>query len=73
MAGFINKEQELTRLTKEIEKLKGEIVRIEHKLSNEAFITKAPEQVMLKSGKKCRGYLDNIEKLQQQYQAIEML
>lgn len=73
MAGFINKEQELTRLTKEIEKLKGEIVRIENKLSNEAFITKAPEQVIAKEREKMQGYLDNIEKLQQQYQAIEML
>ncbi|QEH21136.1 valine--tRNA ligase [Histophilus somni] len=73
MAGFINKEQELTRLTKEIGKLKGEIVRIENKLSNEAFITKAPEQVIAKEREKMQGYLDNIEKLQQQYQAIEML
>ncbi len=73
MAGFINKEQELTRLTKEIEKLKGEIVRIENKLSNEAFITKAPEQVIAKEREKMQGYLDNIEKLQQQYQAIETL
>lgn len=55
MAGFINKEQELTRLTKEIEKLKGEIVRIENKLSNEAFITKAPEQVIAKEREKNAG------------------
>ena len=46
MAGFINKEAELARLTKEIEKYQNEVKRIESKLSNEAFVAKAPEAVI---------------------------
>ncbi|TCT15123.1 valyl-tRNA synthetase [Bibersteinia trehalosi] len=73
MAGFINKEAELARLTKEMDKLKGEVARIEGKLSNEAFVAKAPEQVIAKEREKMQGYLDGLAKLQQQYQEIETL
>ncbi|MCK3655521.1 valine--tRNA ligase [Pasteurellaceae bacterium Macca] len=73
MAGFINKETELARLTKEIEKLKGEVARIEAKLSNEAFVAKAPEQVIVKEREKMAGYQEGMEKLQAQFKAIEML
>ncbi|WP_420068344.1 valine--tRNA ligase [Actinobacillus pleuropneumoniae] len=73
MAGFINKEAELARLTKEIEKMRGEITRIENKLSNEAFVAKAPEAVIAKEREKMQEYQNGLEKLQTQYQAIENL
>ncbi|MDO4430295.1 MAG: valine--tRNA ligase [Lonepinella koalarum] len=73
MAGFINKEAELARLTKEMDKLKGEVARIEGKLSNEAFVAKAPEQVIAKEREKMQEYLSGLEKLQVQYQEIESL
>lgn len=73
MAGFINKDAELARLTKEIEKLQGEVKRIEGKLSNEAFVAKAPEQVIAKEREKMQEYQDGLEKLQAQYKAIENL
>lgn len=73
MAGFINKEAELARLTKEIEKLNGEVKRIEGKLSNEAFVAKAPEQVIAKEREKMAEYAEGLEKLKQQYKAIEAL
>ncbi|WP_025217977.1 valine--tRNA ligase [Mannheimia varigena] len=73
MAGFINKEAELARLTKEMDKLKGEVARIEGKLSNEAFVAKAPEQVITKEREKMQEYLSGLEKLQVQYQEIEAL
>jgi valyl-tRNA synthetase len=73
MAGFINKEAELARLTKEMDKLKGEVARIEGKLSNEAFVAKAPEQVIAKEREKMQGYLDGLEKLQAQFKEIEAL
>ena len=73
MAGFINKDAELARLTKEIEKLQGEVKRIEGKLSNEAFVAKAPEQVIAKEREKMQEYQDGLEKLQVQYKAIEVL
>ncbi|AZI14452.1 valine--tRNA ligase [Avibacterium paragallinarum] len=73
MVGFIDKATELARLTKELEKLNGEIARIENKLSNEAFVAKAPEQVIAKEREKMQGYQEAITKVQTQYQAIEAL
>ncbi|WP_439287963.1 valine--tRNA ligase [Lonepinella sp. BR2904] len=73
MAGFINKEAELARLTKEIEKLNCEVARIEAKLSNEAFVAKAPEQVIAKEREKMQGYREGIEKLVSQQAEIEAL
>ncbi|WP_386694266.1 valine--tRNA ligase [Lonepinella sp. MS14435] len=73
MAGFINKEAELARLAKEIEKLNGEVARIEAKLSNEAFVAKAPEQVIAKEREKMQGYREGIEKLVSQQAEIEAL
>ncbi|WP_424404738.1 valine--tRNA ligase [Pasteurella sp. PK-2025] len=73
MAGFINKEAELTRLNKEIEKYQGEIQRIENKLANEAFVAKAPPAVIEKERAKMAEYAEGLTKLKQQYQAIEAL
>jgi len=73
MAGFINKDAELARLAKEIEKLNGEVARIEAKLSNQAFVAKAPEQVIAKEREKMQGYREGIEKLELQRKEIEAL
>lgn len=73
MAGFINKETELARLTKEIEKYQNEVKRIESKLSNEAFVAKAPEAVIAKEREKMAEYQSGLEKIREQYKAIEAL
>ncbi len=73
MAGFINKEAELSRLNKEIEKLQNEVSRIENKLANDAFVAKAPQAVIAKEREKMQGYCDGLDKLKQQYRAIEAL
>ncbi|OBX08610.1 valine--tRNA ligase [Gallibacterium salpingitidis] len=73
MAGFIDKAAELTRLSKEIEKLIGEVKRIEGKLSNENFVAKAPEAVIAKDREKMQDYQQGLEKLRQQYASIEAL
>lgn len=62
MAGFINKEAELARLAKEIEKYQNEVKRIENKLSNEAFVAKAPEAVIGKEREKQAEYQSGLEK-----------
>ena len=69
MAGFINKEAELVRLTKEIEKYQNEVKRIENKLSNEAFVAKAPEAVIAKEREKQAEYQSGLEKIQEQYKS----
>ncbi len=73
MAGFINKEAELARLIKEIEKYQNEVKRIEGKLSNEAFVAKAPEAVIAKEREKMAEYQSGLEKIREQYKAIEAL
>ena len=73
MAGFINKETELARLTKEIEKYQNEVKRIESKLSNESFVAKAPEVVIEKERAKMAEYQSGLEKIREQYKAIEVL
>jgi valyl-tRNA synthetase len=48
MAGLIDKDAELARLDKEIDKLRGDIERIEKKLGNPNFVDKAPAAVVQK-------------------------
>jgi valyl-tRNA synthetase len=48
MAGLIDKEAELKRLDKEIDKLRGDIARVEGKLANPNFVDKAPAAVVQK-------------------------
>lgn len=73
MAGFIDKQAELARLTKELNKLQQEVQRIGNKLNNENFVAKAPEAVIAKEREKMQGYLDGLDKLKAQYAAIEAL
>ncbi|MFM9270853.1 valine--tRNA ligase [Halomonas elongata] len=56
MAGLIDKEAELARLAKEIDKQDKLIGGIEKKLSNESFVAKAPEAVVQKE----RDKLDDL-------------
>jgi len=46
MAGLIDKEAELARLTRETEKLNKEVGRLSGKLSNPGFTDKAPAKVV---------------------------
>jgi valyl-tRNA synthetase len=48
MAGLIDKEAELARLDKAIEKLEKEAGKVRGKLSNENFVSKAPAAVIEK-------------------------
>jgi valyl-tRNA synthetase len=43
---LVDKEKELERLNKEKKKLEGEVERIDKKLSNEGFVSKAPQAVI---------------------------
>jgi valyl-tRNA synthetase len=63
MAGFIDTEAEIQRLSKEIAKLDKEIARLSGKLSNQKFMANAPAEVVKKEQ----------EKLSEQKTAIENL
>lgn len=73
MAGLIDKQTELTRLNKEMEKIDLEIKRITGKLSNASFVDKAPEAVVAKEKEKLSSYQDDKIKLQEQYFVIKDL
>ncbi|MFD1623098.1 valine--tRNA ligase [Azospirillum griseum] len=46
LEGIVDLDKERARLTKEIDKLSGEIKKIDAKLSNEQFVAKAPDEVI---------------------------
>jgi len=57
LAGLIDKAAEISRLEKEIQKIEKEMPRIKGKLSNQNFISKAPEAVIVKE----RAKLSSLE------------
>ncbi|MEL6705779.1 MAG: hypothetical protein AAFP15_16045 [Bacteroidota bacterium] len=64
LTGMINLEQERARLTKEIEQKKGFLKGVEKKLSNENFVSRAPEAIVEKERQKAADARAEIAKLE---------
>jgi valyl-tRNA synthetase len=73
MAGLIDKEAELTRLDKEIQKIIKELPRIEGKLANPGFVDKAPLDVIEKEKAKLADLQTILNNLEQQRSIIQLL
>ncbi len=73
IAKYINKEQEIARLNKEIGKLEQEAKRISGKLANAKFVDNAPADVVAKERDKLKQYQFEIESLSTKAQAISNL
>ncbi|WJW74983.1 valine--tRNA ligase [Thiohalobacter sp. IOR34] len=73
MAGLIDKEAEIARLKKEIERSCNEWTRIEKKLANCDFVEKAPEAVVAKERHKLGALTTAIKDLKAQLHRIESL
>jgi valyl-tRNA synthetase len=73
MAGIIDKDAEIVRLTKESGKLEIEITKTETKLSNNEFVAKAPEAVVAAERARVAEHKIAIEKLREQIQKINAL
>ena len=73
MAGLIDKEAELTRLDKEIQKILNDLPRVEGKLSNPTFIDKAPADVIDKEKAKLADLRSTLNNLEQQKTKIQAL
>ena len=73
MAGLIDKEAELARLSKAIEKLTKDVARTQSKLSNENFVSKAPEAVIDKEKEKLADAESALAQLEQQKVQIASL
>lgn len=56
LVGLVDIEAEKARLDKELNKLKGEVTRVEKNLSNERFVSNAPEAVVAAEQEKLAKY-----------------
>ncbi|WP_380179934.1 valine--tRNA ligase [Kalamiella sp. sgz302252] len=73
MAGLVDKTAELERLAKEVSKLEIEIGKIEGKLSNEGFVSRAPEAVVAKERERMAEFEQAKAKLIEQQAVIAAL
>jgi valyl-tRNA synthetase len=73
MAGLIDKEAELARLSKELEKLGRELSASESKLQNPSFVDKAPAAVVDKVRQKMEEQYSAITRLKEQQNKITAL
>ncbi len=58
LAGLINIDEEIARLEKELDKWTKEVSRVQGKLSNERFVSKAPQKVVDEEKAKEQDYLE---------------
>ncbi|WOH37210.1 valine--tRNA ligase [Thalassotalea fonticola] len=73
MAGLIDVEAELARLSKAVEKLEKDVARTRGKLSNDNFVSKAPQAVIAKEQEKLAEAESMLAKLAEQKQTISNL
>ena len=64
---------ERERLSKEIGKLEGEIGKLAGRLSNEGFVSKAPEKVVAAERERLAGFSSTLEKLKDQLSKLDSL
>ena len=73
MAGLIDKEAEVARLSKEIDNKKQEVKRIEGKLSNPNFVERAPEAVVEKERAKIADIQTALKNFEDQLARIKKI
>ena len=73
MAGLIDKEAELARLDKEIQKINKDMPRIVGKLNNPKFMDKAPADVVDKEKAKLVALESSLKNLKEQLDKIKAL
>ena len=73
LAGLIDKDAEIARLAKDIEKTEKDLARGKAKLANESFVAKAPPQVVEQEKKRVQTQETALSSLRDQLQKIEAL
>ena len=73
MAGLIDKDAELARITKAMEKIEKDVSRTRGKLGNEKFVSNAPEAVIEKERGKLEEGEKALAKLKEQFDTIKAL
>lgn len=71
LKNLIDFDKEIERLEKDKDKLEEELKRVRDKLSNEGFVTKAPEHVVEGERKKQKKYEDMMEKVLERLEALK--
>ena len=70
LEGFVNNDEEKSKLTAELQRLEGFLAGVRKKLSNEKFVAGAPEQVVALERKKEADALAKIEAIRQALQKL---
>ena len=70
LASLVDLDKERERIDKEIDRVKGDIARAQGKLSNEKFVSKAPEAVVNEERRKLQAGEDMLQKLQERREAL---
>jgi valyl-tRNA synthetase len=65
LAGLIDIDAEINRLEKERERLNGEVTRVQKKLSNKGFVSKAPAHIVDEEKTKEKEYLEKRSKVEE--------
>ena len=73
MGQLVDVEKELERVNKELEKAKKNLAGIEGKLSNEKFVSRAPESVVSAEKEKAAKAKALIEQLEESLAALKKL
>lgn len=73
LADLIDKDAELARLAKEMQKLQQNIAKLEAQLQNENFVRKAPEQLVVNTQAQLQADHKALDALSAQYHKIERL
>jgi valyl-tRNA synthetase len=73
LAGLIDKDAEIARLTKEIEKLQKNLSGVESRLNNPAFVEKAKPEVLETARKQAEEQRAAMEQLQGQLEKIRAM
>jgi valyl-tRNA synthetase len=71
LEGLVDLDRERGRLRDEIRRLEGQLAGTEAKLSNESFVSRAPEAVVEKEREKASTYRDQRDKLRTKLATLE--
>lgn len=71
LAGLIDVEQTIARLKQELKKLDSEVNRVEKKLANPGFVSKAPAHIVEEERTKGENYRQKREKVRARLQELE--
>jgi valyl-tRNA synthetase len=71
LEGVIDLDQERDRLTKEIQRLRGQLKGIQAKLGNQSFVEKAPAEVVDREREKERSFQEQVDKLEEKLTVFE--